>query len=127
MAEPRSDPSLSRKEPRKSVSTTKRRKKSRYQRLYCRYKFAIGIYKVLKKVHSDLRISCKALTFLNFFLMDVFQRISEEVTVLLRYSKHSTITYRVIETAVRLLLPRKMGQFAVLAGKNAIDRYHCNQ
>merc|ERR1712105_404783 len=67
--------------------------------------YAIYIYKVLKQVHPDTGVSSKAISIMNSFVNDLFERIAAEASRLAHYNKRSTITSREIQTAVRLLLP----------------------
>eukprot|EP00092_Neocalanus_flemingeri_P017434 GFUD01018858.1.p1 GENE.GFUD01018858.1~~GFUD01018858.1.p1 ORF type:complete len:128 (-),score=11.32 GFUD01018858.1:357-740(-) len=67
--------------------------------------YAIYIYKVLKQVHPDTGVSSKAMSIMNSFVNDLFERIAAEASRLAHYNKRSTITSREIQTAVRLLLP----------------------
>uniref|UniRef100_A0AAX7UUC3 C1q domain-containing protein n=1 Tax=Astatotilapia calliptera TaxID=8154 RepID=A0AAX7UUC3_ASTCA len=67
--------------------------------------YAIYVYKVLKQVHPDTGISSKAMSIMNSFVNDIFERIASEASRLAHYNKRSTITSREIQTAVRLLLP----------------------
>ncbi|XP_061913077.1 histone H2B 1/2-like isoform X2 [Entelurus aequoreus] len=67
--------------------------------------YAIYVYKVLKQVHPDTGISSKAMSIMNSFVNDIFERIASEASRLALYNKRSTISSREIQTAVRLLLP----------------------
>merc|ERR1712215_289515 len=67
--------------------------------------YGIYIYKVLKQVHPDTGVSSKAMSIMNSFVNDLFERIAAEASRLAHYNKRSTITSREIRTAVRLLLP----------------------
>lgn len=49
--------------------------------------FAIYIYKVLKQVHPDTGISSKAMSIMNAFVNDVFERIAGEASRLSHYNK----------------------------------------
>ena len=44
--------------------------------------YTIYIYKVLKQVHSDTRISIKALSIMNSFVSGIFERIANEASKL---------------------------------------------
>merc|ERR1712174_29766 len=67
--------------------------------------YKIYIYKVLKQVHPDTGISSKAMSIMNSFVNDIFERVASEASRLTSYNKRSTISSREIQTAVRLLLP----------------------
>ena len=81
------------------------------------------IYKVLKQVHPDTGISSKAMSIMNSFVNDIFERISAEASRLAHYNKRSTITSREIQTAVRLLLPGELAKHAVSEGTKAVTKY----
>ena len=93
---------------------TKRRRKESY---------AIYIYKVLKQGHPDTGISSKAMSIMNSFVNDIFERIAAEASRLSHYNKRSTITSREIQTAVRLLLPGELAKHAVSEGTKAVTKY----
>ena len=52
--------------------------------------YAIYIYKVLKQVHPDTGISSKAMSIMNSFVNDIFERIAAEASRLAHYNKRST-------------------------------------
>lgn len=85
--------------------------------------YAIYIYKVLKQVHPDTGISSKAMTIMNSFVNDIFERIATESSRLAHYNKKSTITSREIQTSVRLLLPGELAKHAVSEGTKAVTKY----
>ncbi|KAK7918832.1 hypothetical protein WMY93_010116 [Mugilogobius chulae] len=60
--------------------------------------YAIYVYKVLKQVHPDTGISSKAMSIMNSFVNDIFERIGGEASRLAHYNKRSTITSREIQT-----------------------------
>ncbi len=95
----------------------KKRKTSRKE------SYAIYIYKVLKQVHPDTGVSSKAMSIMNSFVNDIFQRIAGEASRLAHYNKRSTITSREIQTAVRLLLPGELAKHAVSEGTKAVTKY----
>ena len=85
--------------------------------------YSIYIYKVMKQVHPDTGISSKAMSIMNSFVQDVFERIAGEASRLAHYNKKSTITSREIQTAVRLLLPGELAKHAVSEGTKAVTKY----
>ncbi|WIA37986.1 hypothetical protein OEZ86_001360 [Tetradesmus obliquus] len=84
--------------------------------------YKIYIYKVLKQVHPDTGISSKAMSIMNSFINDIFEKIAGEASRLARYNKKPTITSREIQTAVRLILPGELAKHAVSEGTKA-DTY----
>merc|ERR1711959_314812 len=81
--------------------------------------YKIYIYKVLKQVHPDTGISSKAMSIMNSFINDIFEKIASEASKLARYSKKPTVTSREIQTAVRLILPGELAKHAVSEGTKA--------
>ena len=75
-------------------------------------------------MHPDTGISSKAMSIMNLFLCDIFERIAAEASRLARYNKRSIITAREIQTAVRLLLPEELAKHAVLNGTKAVTKYN---
>ena len=85
--------------------------------------YSIYIYKVMKQVHPDTGISSKAMSIMNSFVNDLFERIAAEASRLSQYSKRSTISSREVQTAVRLLLPGELAKHAVSEGTKAVTKY----
>ena len=111
----------SKKTVQKSTKTTKTGDKKRRKRR--RESYGIYIYKVLKQVHNETGISSKAMSIMNSFVNDLFERIANEASRLAKYSKRSTISSREIQTAVRLLLPGELAKHAVSEGTKAVTKY----
>lgn len=104
----------------KTVGGDNKEKKRKTRR---KESYAIYIYKVLKQVHPDTGISSKAMSIMNSFVNDIFERIASESSRLAHYNKRSTITSREIQTAVRLLLPGELAKHAVSEGTKAVTKY----
>ena len=49
--------------------------------------YKIYIYKVLKQVHPDTGVSSKAMSIMNSFVNDLFERIAAEASKLAHYNK----------------------------------------
>ncbi|XP_046686580.1 histone H2B-like [Homalodisca vitripennis] len=103
----------------KNITKGDKKKKRRRKESY-----AIYIYKVLKQVHPDTGVSSKAMSIMNSFVNDIFERIAAEASRLAHYNKRSTITSREIQTAVRLLLPGELAKHAVSEGTKGRDQVH---
>ncbi|KAJ9575379.1 hypothetical protein L9F63_025667, partial [Diploptera punctata] len=103
----------------KNISKGDKKKKRKRKESY-----AIYIYKVLKQVHPDTGISSKAMSIMNSFVNDIFERIAAEASRLAHYNKRSTITSREIQTAVRLLLPGELAKHAVSEGNQGCHQVH---
>ncbi|KAI1717444.1 core histone h2A/H2B/H3/H4 domain-containing protein [Ditylenchus destructor] len=95
----------------------KKRRKSRKE------SYSVYIYRVLKQVHPDTGISSKAMSIMNSFVNDVFERIAAEASRLAHYNKRSTISSREIQTSVRLILPGELAKHAVSEGTKAVTKY----
>jgi len=102
----------------KAARTGDKKKKRRRRESY-----SIYIYKVLKQVHPDTGVSSKAMSIMNSFVNDIFERIAAEASRLAHYNRRSTITSREIQTAVRLLLPGELAKHAVSEGTKAVTKY----
>uniref|UniRef100_A0A0N4ZG81 Histone H2B n=1 Tax=Parastrongyloides trichosuri TaxID=131310 RepID=A0A0N4ZG81_PARTI len=85
--------------------------------------YSIYIYRVLKQVHPETGISSKAMSIMNSFVNDVFEKIASEGSKLAKYNKRSTISSREIQTAVRLILPGELAKHAVSEGTKAVTKY----
>ena len=81
------------------------------------------IYKVLKQVHPDTGISRRAMSIMNSFIHDIFERIAAEAGRLVRYNSKSTLSSREIQTAIRLMLPGELSKHAVSEGTKAVTKY----
>nr|P02292.2 RecName: Full=Histone H2B.3, sperm [Parechinus angulosus] len=88
-----------------------------------RESYGIYIYKVLKQVHPDTGISSRAMSVMNSFVNDVFERIASEASRLTSANRRSTVSSREIQTAVRLLLPGELAKHAVSEGTKAVTKY----
>ncbi|XP_060712862.1 late histone H2B.L4-like [Hemiscyllium ocellatum] len=122
MADEKKGQQASKKGAKKSIKKApakggKKRRRSRKE------SYSIYIYKVMKQVHPDTGISSKAMSIMNSFVNDVFERIAGEASRLAHYNKRSTISSREIQTAVRLLLPGELAKHAVSEGTKAVTKY----
>jgi histone H2B len=101
----------------KSSKVTKKRTKKRVET------FSSYIYKVLKQVHPDTGISRKAMSIMNSFVNDTFERIATESIRLSRYTGQKPLGSREIQTAVRLMLPGELSKHAISEGTKAVTKY----
>lgn len=85
--------------------------------------FNTHIYKVLKQVHPDTGISKKAMSVMNTFVNDSFERIAREAGRLCRYNAKATLSSREVQTSIRLLLPGELAKHAVSEGTKAVTKY----
>jgi len=85
--------------------------------------FSLYIYKVLKQVHPDTGISKRSMSIMNSFINDVFDKLANESSRLVRYSRKRTLSSREIQTAVRLVLPGELAKHAVSEGTKAVTKF----
>lgn len=95
---------------------TKRRRTGK--QTYGRY-----IYRVLKQVHPDVGVSSKAMSIMNSFVNDLFERVASEASRLVSSNRRKTLSSREIQTSVRLLLPGELAKHAVSEGTKAVTKY----
>ena len=81
------------------------------------------IYKVLKQVHPDTGISNRAMSIMNSFVNDIFDRVANEAARLVRYNKRGTLSSREVQTSIRLILPGELAKHAVSEGTKAVTKY----
>jgi histone H3/H4 len=117
-------PKTSSKSAKKSGKAHKNISKSgKKRRRRRKHSYAIYLHKVLKQVHADIGISSKAMSIMNSFVTDIFERIACEASKLAHYNKRGTISSREIQTAVRLVLPGELAKHAVSEGTKAVTKY----
>ena len=92
-----------------------------------RQSYNIYIYRVLKQVHPDTGVSKRAMSVLNSFVSDTFERIASEAGKLVKYNKRKTMTAREVQTAVRLVLPGELAKHAVSEGTKAVTKYQSSK
>ncbi|KAL9123209.1 MAG: hypothetical protein Q9187_000226 [Circinaria calcarea] len=105
---------------KKTAAPAGEKKKNRKTR---KETYSSYIYKVLKQVHPDTGISNRAMSILNSFVNDIFERVATEASKLAAYNKKSTISSREIQTSVRLILPGELAKHAVSEGTKAVTKY----
>ena len=91
------------------------------------YNFKIFIHRLLKKQEEDLTISSKAMSIMNSFVVDIFERIAGEAKELARIGKSSTLRIRDIETGVKLVLNGELGKYAVSYGNKAVLEHQASR
>ncbi len=101
----------------------KRGAKSAPRRRARKQSYGIYIYKVLKQVHPDVGISRNAMSVMNSFVNDIFDRLAGEASKLVHHSKRQTLSSREVQTSVRLTLPGELAKHAVSEGTKAVTKY----
>ena len=99
---------------RKAPSKRRRRQRQTY---------GSYIYRVLKQVHPDVGISSKAMSIMNSFVNDLFERVASEASKLVNNNRGKTLSSREVQTSVRLLLPGELAKHAVSEGTKAVTKY----
>lgn len=100
------------------TKTKSTRKKKRHET------YNIYIYKVLKQVHPEIGVSKKAMSILNSFVNDAFEKIVSESGHLCKYSKKQTLSAREVQSACRLVLPGELAKHALSEGQKALTKYN---
>ncbi|CAH8251558.1 unnamed protein product [Arabidopsis lyrata] len=106
-----------------TVEKKKKKKKKKKRDDLAGDEYRRYVYKVMKQVHPDLGITSKAMTVVNMFMGDMFERIAQEAARLSDYTKRKTLSSREIEAAVRLVLPGELSRHAVAEGSKAVSNY----
>ncbi|XP_074592689.1 histone H2B.10-like [Curcuma longa] len=116
-------PKAGKRLPSKDSSVASGDKKKRKKAKKGSETYKIYIFKVLKQVHPDIGISSKAMSIMNSFINDIFEKLAQEASRLARYNKKPTITSREIQTSVRLVLPGELAKHAVSEGTKAVTKF----
>merc|ERR1711972_767065 len=82
--------------------------------------FSLYIYKVLKQVHPEKGISKKAMNIMNSMVYDIFDQIALQAAQLIRYTHKRTLSFKEIQTCVKLLLPGELAEHAIAEGSRAV-------
>ena len=88
--------------------------------------FSLYIYKVLKGISNEIGISKKGMAVINSLVADLFEQVALEASKLVRYQKKRTLSSQDVQTAVKLLLPRELGDHAIIEGSKAIAKFNNN-
>ena len=81
------------------------------------------IFKIMKQVHPETRISKKGIAIINNFVTDTFEKVALEASKLCRIHKRGTISSRDVQSAVRLVLPGELSKHAVSEGTKAMTKF----
>ncbi|XP_002162131.1 late histone H2B.L4 [Hydra vulgaris] len=108
---------------KKAIKAIHKKNKKSHHRRKGKQSYGIYIYRVLKQVHPDVGISSKAMSIMNSFVNDIFERIAGESSKLAVHNKKMTISSREVQTSVRLILPGELAKHAVSEGTKAVTKY----
>eukprot|EP01053_Blabericola_migrator_P001800 Blabericola_migrator_1__1799@NODE_1489_length_4433_cov_646_042602_g977_i0_p4_GENE_NODE_1489_length_4433_cov_646_042602_g977_i0NODE_1489_length_4433_cov_646_042602_g977_i0_p4_ORF_typecomplete_len150_score33_44Histone/PF00125_24/2_7e20Sox_N/PF12444_8/57_NODE_1489_length_4433_cov_646_042602_g977_i019202369 len=78
------------------------------------------IMKCLRQIRPDVRITARAMSIMNSFVLDAFERIASEAGKLCTITKKETMSSREIQTAVQLVLQGDLAKHAVKEGRAAV-------
>ena len=81
------------------------------------------IFKIMKQVHPETRISKKGIMIINNFVTDTFEKIATEASKLCRIHKSATMASRDVQSAIRLVLPGELAKHAVSEGTKAMTKF----
>lgn len=85
--------------------------------------FYTYIYKVLNQVHPESRLTKNALIALNLLVKIDIEKIMNGVNQLLLQSGRKTISYKDVESSVRMILPGDLAKHAVAEGTKAVNAF----
>lgn len=87
----------------------------------------------MTQVDNGIRIKKEAMTIINDFMIDVFERLASEASRLAHLrqqtvaTKNIILTSRELQTAVRFVLPGELGRHAQSEGAKAMKLYLDNE
>eukprot|EP01055_Gregarina_sp_Pseudo9_P000057 Gregarina_sp_Pseudo_9__56@NODE_1037_length_1947_cov_28_680294_g972_i0_p4_GENE_NODE_1037_length_1947_cov_28_680294_g972_i0NODE_1037_length_1947_cov_28_680294_g972_i0_p4_ORF_typecomplete_len153_score17_36Histone/PF00125_24/1_3e18_NODE_1037_length_1947_cov_28_680294_g972_i0106564 len=81
------------------------------------------IFKLLRQVRPDVRITSRAMSIMNSFVLDAFERIAGEAGKLCTITKKETLTSNEVRTAVQLVLQGDLAKHAIMEGVQAVQTY----
>ena len=103
---------------RRPGQTSKRKAKESYN---------IYIYKVLKQVYPEMGMSKKAMSIMNSFVQDTFERLAAEAGKLCKMNNKHTMDARAVQTSVRLVFPGELAKHAVSEGTKAVTKFNSSR
>lgn len=84
------------------------------------------IHKVLKNVHPDIAITKESMTIMDNILKDVYGKIVQEATKLMKVDKRQTLTDKDISSSIKILFENDLATHAVKEGDVALKKYNKN-
>ena len=103
------------------------RKKGQVVKKKSKETFHIYIYKVLKQVYPEMGMSKKAMSIMNSFVHDTFDRLASEAGQLCKINKKHTMDARAVQTAVRLVFPGELAKHAMSEGTKAVTKFNSSR
>ncbi|EAL64181.1 hypothetical protein ACTFIW_012870 [Dictyostelium discoideum] len=122
--------------PKVTKTPTEGGEKKRKKRKSDYTSFSTYIHKLLKQItpptnaksnekgDRKFTISSKAMSVMNSFVHDIFDRIATEASGLAKKKKRQTLHSRDIQVAVRIILTGELAKHAILQGMTAVNKYN---
>ena len=85
--------------------------------------YKIYIFRLLKLVRPDNTISSKAMSIMNSLVNDLFHQVAKEASLIAQRNAKATLSWREIQTAVRLLYPGELAIHACAEGVRAKGKF----
>lgn len=86
--------------------------------------FSTYILRIVKQIHGkDIGVSSKGMSVLNSFVQEMFARLGNEASSIVRAGKTRTLGAREAAAAVRLALPGELGRNAALEAAKTVLKY----
>lgn len=85
--------------------------------------YGVYIYRTLKEVHPDLKISKHSMKIVNNFVEDFFEKLCIESSKLLKIGSKNTLSSRDLQASVKLVLPRDLATHANCEGMKAVAKF----
>ena len=81
---------------------------------------------MLKQINPEMGLSKKAMSILDSFVNDCFERIASEAGKLVKANRQKTLSARSIQTATRLVLQGELAKHAVSEGTKAVTKFEAS-
>ena len=85
--------------------------------------YKIYIFRLLKLVRPNNTISSKAMSIMNSLVNDLFLRVAQEASMIAQKNKKATLSWKEIQTAVRLVYPGELAIHACAEGVRAKGKF----
>ena len=81
------------------------------------------MYNVLKEVHPDVGVSSKAMSIMNSFCNDIFERLATEAQRIMRQNNKSIMGVQEMQQAVKKIIPGELCEECDFEGLEACKKY----
>ena len=86
-------------------------------------RLSVFIYKVLKQVHPQVGISKQTMGVLNDLALEVYQRLCNHATELVRHRGNRNLTALDVQSAIKLSVPGELAKHATSEVSRAVTQY----